>query len=461
MWNQRLDESLDYDADWELVPQIVETIGTGAAPDPSEELDAFVSLEARIEDLLVLRESIMEAHGMSQGFALEAQRLLPEFDNKNPIGFYTQAPSATRYAVAIEELSNGVWTLIAAGIAAVIALIVKFVKWLGKGKEEEAVEQTKSAAEKLEEAKKLLADCDRLIAEGREKIAGKHIYIDGGSKQEHSTLDQLVRSYMMSDAHGKRIKEFLETKDPYFHDLINHGPYTKEMANLAIVFKGLQLLLRQRLNALEAVAQLDLNDDSLSSNLANVKMLASLKEHVQVPYQGKDSTLQEIKTSVDMVTREVASQQVSGDLSFDHLFGSMAQALTNSDVAVSLKELTTLTPLIDQMRHKLQALEAKAGSYKSDGHSGKHSTLVGTDLRHAIFVLGTDISALQGITAEVMQYQHRILFLSSNAASFAESMAETIANSARTEDGAHLDSWKEILRKLREKRKELHGLYSG
>lgn len=461
MYNQRLDETLDYDTDWELVPQIVETIGTGAAPDVSEELDEFVSLEARIEDLLVLRESIVETHGMSQGFALEAQRLMPEFDNKNPLGFYTVAPSATRYAVAIEELSAGIWSLIAAGIAAVIALIVKFMKWLGKGKEEEAEERVKNAAEKLDDAKKLLAECDRLIQEGQEAIRGKHIYMDDSRRDEHGSLDQLVRSYMLSSTHGKRIQEFLETKDPYFHDLINHGPYTKEMAGLAVVFKSLQLILRQRLNALEAVGRMDLADDSLTSNMANVKMLETLKDHVQVSYNGKESTLQEIKTSVDMVTREVANQQVSGDLSFDHLFGSMAQALTNSAVTVSLQELTTLTPMIDQMRHKLQALEAKAGSYKSDGSQGKHSTLVGTDLRHAIFVLGTDLSALQGITSEVMQYQHRILFLSSNAASFAEAMAELIGRSARAEDGTHLEKWKEIAYKLKEKRQSLHNLYAG
>jgi hypothetical protein len=460
MWNQRLDESLDFDADWELVPQIVETVGTGAAPDHSEELDAFVSLESRIEDLLVLRESILETSGMSQSFALEAQRLWPEFDNKNPIGFYTVAPSATRYAVAIEELSSGIWTLIAAGIAAVIALIVKFMKWLGKGKEEDAVEETRTTMEKLEDAKRLLAECDRLIAEGREQITGKHVYMDDERRQEHNTLDQLVRSYMADETHGKRIKEFLQTKDPFFHDLINHGPYTKEMAGMAVVFKSLQLILRQRLNALEAVSQLDLTEDSLTSNMTNVKTLAALKDPVQVSYQGKEHTLQEIKTSVSMVTREVESQQVSGDLSFDHLFGSMAQALSNSEVTVALKELTTLTPMIDQMRHKLQALEAKAGSFKTDGSPGKHTTMIGTDLRHAIFVLGTDLSALQALTAEVMQYQHRILFLSNNAASFAESVAQKIASSARTEDGAHLDKFREIARKLGERRKELHSLYA-
>jgi hypothetical protein len=461
MFNQRSTDSLDYDVDLDLAPQIVETVGTGMAPDNNEELDVFVSLEARIEDILVLRESILESCGMSQAYALEAQRLLPDFDNKNPIGFYTVAPSATRYAVAIEELSSGVWTLIAAGIAAVIAIIAKFFKWLGKGDEKKAEERIQEVANKFEEAKKKLNEVEKLLNEGKTEINGKYLYLKDAPHKEHYSLDALITAMFESTPHERRLGEFLQTKDPYFHDLVNRGPYLHEMARLATVFKSLQIILRQRLNAMEAIAKMDLSDASLSSGMATAKMLREVGTPIEVEYEGKTQTLQEIRHQVMAVASEVKDSKPEGHLSFDTLFSTMSVAMGNSEISNSLKEVTAITPLVDKMRDELETMRGKAGHYGQDGKAGHHSTTVGTDLRHAIFVLGEDLAAMSALTAEVLQYQHRMLYLAFSAADFAEAVAMKLSHDVQDEQGRSLEKWKKIAHELKQTRKELHFLYTN
>jgi hypothetical protein len=459
VFNQREDDTLEYDSDWELAPQIVETIGTGMAPDQSEELDAFVSLEARIEDLLVLRETIVDTHGMCQGFALEAQRLLPEFDRKAPLGFYTVAPTATRFTIALEELGAGIWTLIAAGIAAVIAALVKFFKWLGKGDETKAAERMKDAAGTLKEAQDLLKECETLVAEGNKSIENKYLFIKHKPQKEHYSLDSLVKTLFMDSPHEQRVAAFLQTRDPFFHDLVNKGPYSAELGKLAGFFNGLQIVLRQRVNALQQVSKLDLIKDDASSGTANLRVLETLAEPTRVHYNGKEMTLQDVKTIIQDATHHVHEEKPEGNLSFDQLFSTMNEALSASDAVKSLEEVGHLTPLLESMKDELLALEKKAGQYSTDGKKGQQSTLVGTGLRHAIFTLGVDIANLTSLAAEVAQYQQRLLHLAANAASFSEAVATKLGNEVKDQSGAELEIWHGIAKDLARKRVALQQLY--
>lgn len=444
MYNQRLDETQEYDWLQELAPQIVETVGTGVAPDMSEDLELFASLEARIDELAALRESLLLQKGMSQQFALEAQRLLPDFDGKRPIGFYTQDPSATRYAIAIEELSDGVWALIAAGIAAVVYAIVKFFKWISGGKDDRGQETVKDRAAQMKEVQALLKKCDELVAEGNRSIHGQYVYLKGNEKKELFSLDSIIEKLFKEGIHNKRMLAFLQTKDPFFHDLVNRGAYSQQMAEFGQLFKEIQIVLRQRLQVLETVNRLDMNEESATSRMANMKALDQLKEQTSVQFGGHSQTLQEIRHHLTQLAHEAASAEVEGKISFDQLFRSMSEAFQRSELTQALEELATTMPLLEQLKEELQRLEQKAGGYASDGKKAGHSTRIGSELRHAIFVLGQDVAGLSGITAELMSYQSRLFYLANNAANFAMVVAEKLGEQGMNGNGGELTTWKGV-----------------
>jgi hypothetical protein len=458
MYNQRLDETQEYDWFQELAPQIVETVGTGVAPDMSEDLELFASLEARIDELAALREALLQQKGMSQQFALEAQRLLPEFDGKRPIGFYTQEPSATRYAIAVEELSDGVWALIAAGIAAVIYAIVKFFKWISGGKEEANAGTVKDRAAQMKEVQELLKKCDTLVKEGSHSIQGQYVYLKGAEKKELFSLDTVIERLFESGAHNKRMLAFLKTKDPFFHDLVNRGPYSQQMAEFGRLFKEIQIVLRQRLKVLESVNHLDMNEESATSRMANMRALAELKDQTSINFGGHSQTLQEIKHHLTQLAHEAASAEVDGKLSFDQLFHSMTEAFQRSEMTQALEELAVTMPLLEQLKEELQRLEQKAGGYASDGKKDGHSTRIGTELRHAIFVLGQDVAGLTGITSELMSYQSRLFYLADNAANFATVVAEKLAERGMNGNGGELTTWKGVSIDLDRINEKLHSI---
>lgn len=456
MFNQRLNSALDYDEDWDLMPQIVETVGTGVAPDVLEDLDGLPALEARIEDLTLLRDTLLQTKGMTQQFALEAQRLLPEFDGKRPLGYYTQAPSRTRYNVALEELSAGVWSLIAAGIAALVAAIIKFFKWItssrsGAKDPEEAVKDT---ASDLAEAKKLLERCQKLVDEGASSTSGQYIYLKDSPTKEVFSLDKAISQLFKDNPHDQRIARFLQTKDPFFHDLVYRGEYSMEMAGLSHLFSNLQVVLRQRLGALEAVSHLNLTDDSDTAGAASARALEVLGEPMRVRFKEVEQTLPEIKDQIYRLAHETSVMEVEAPLSFDQLFHVMKDAFSRTEVTDSLTQLETTMPLLEKLQGELQRLQVALGTYDRDSQKGERSMMFGQALRTAVFVLGQDVAATLTITGELMSYQNRMLHMASSAAGFATAIAKRLATSGVNQDGGELARWRSVGAELAQVDKE-------
>jgi hypothetical protein len=360
--------------------------------------------------------------------------------------------------VALEELSSGIWALIAAGIAAVIYAIVRFFKWIRGDKEQSSEAAVKDRVSQLSEVQALLRKCDKLIAEGVSSTHGQYMYLREKPREEVYTLDKVIATLFTNTPHEKRIAAFLKSKDPFFHDLVHQGPYSTELAQLGHLFKDLQVILRQRLGALETVSKLDLYDESPTARMANMKALDLLENPAQVKYHDRDMTLQEIRSQIYHLSHETSTMQVEGDISFDRLFSTMTAAFERSDVKSSLEELTTTLPLLDQLKDQLQKLEAQAGSYAKDGQEGGHSTRIGSQLRRAVFVLGQDVAALSTITAELMSYQNRLFYLASNAASFATAVASRLAHEGLNQNGGELSTWYRVGNDLKKVDREFQRL---
>ena len=97
--------------------------------DIEEHIGTITAIENRITDIDYLIDDIEKSKGMNQAFALEAVRIVPDF-NMPHINYYTKDITATRYKITLEELTGAMWALIASAVAALIAMIFKIVDWI-------------------------------------------------------------------------------------------------------------------------------------------------------------------------------------------------------------------------------------------------------------------------------------------------------------------------------------------
>jgi hypothetical protein len=82
-------------------------------------------------DALVSYGSRMESNSkLTLSLAMEGDQLM---GSTSMVKLHFDASRGGKYAVAMEEVSAGMWALIAAAVAAVVALIYKVCKWIGGG----------------------------------------------------------------------------------------------------------------------------------------------------------------------------------------------------------------------------------------------------------------------------------------------------------------------------------------
>lgn len=101
-------------------------------PEMKDDIDLIVSTEAYVQRLIDLHERVSSARGMSRSFAVEFNELIPDMQAFSPNRF-TEEITLTGWQPSLEALSAKIWALIIAGAVALIALIVKFFKWLFGG----------------------------------------------------------------------------------------------------------------------------------------------------------------------------------------------------------------------------------------------------------------------------------------------------------------------------------------
>jgi hypothetical protein len=470
MFNQSLNAGLDFDADLEVVPLIVETVGTGVAPEFEEEMQDVFSMESRVEDLLVLRREILQQSGMSQTLALEGLRILPDFGEKAPIGYYSVQPSSTRLKVSLESISKGIWALIIAGIAAVMALIYKIFKWLSPGKDEsdpakstgaELERQAKHSEEMVETLRKSTAAVDK----ARQAFQDHPLRMDpesdyaSGHNSGAFTMQKVIDTFFMHEARHQRVMLFLGQRDPIFHDIVNHGDYSKEMAQAAPLFQGLSVVMQQRMEILREIAERDLKKPGFAvDKLINVAALKPLLLHMEVNYQGHSATISKVTSEIANVRALAEAKKPQEDLVFDKLFSTIQQAFEKAHISRLLLEMRAVVPIMGKMHGYLDEMQQAAHRLSVDGAAGAHSETVGTDLRHAIFVLGKDLADLGVLMGQVQYYARHMSYLAVQAIAFGEEVAQKIVTHLRDDERKPPAAWVAVLAELKSYRSRLQEL---
>jgi hypothetical protein len=179
----------------------------------SEHIGTITAMENKINDLFYLANAIESAKGMNQTFAMEAEKIIPNFGGVS-IGYYSKDTSATRYKLSLEEISAGVWALIAAAVTAIITMIIKFISWaFGSSSSDSSKKSSVTAGSFKAEEKK------------REEIIDIIKDIDKAVSKEGLDIDKILAEYVKKADPASSLSTMLTVTDPLFHDVMTNGPY--------------------------------------------------------------------------------------------------------------------------------------------------------------------------------------------------------------------------------------------
>lgn len=270
----------------------------------TEEEKKVIAIDNQLTDLHNLLCVMDDTGGMCQEFAMECEKLTPGFLEKTPLGFFTLEPSATRYKASLEEMSHGMMAAIAAGIAAISAVLWKLLKWLFGGKSEKVTpSEVKASAEKREERAQNIETAVKAVVKNVEstskyripdnikiKRAKKHPTgndVKGpDNKVEHeevycANLNEVLKEIV--GHHSVHTEDTtiarLEKVSAYVEDFVKHGPYTTMTS--AFVLYSNELIQRMKAGA---IAELEKAVVKAEKDLVEVVSRMSEKGHKEIDY---------------------------------------------------------------------------------------------------------------------------------------------------------------------------------
>lgn len=453
-----LDDEDHYSVDPEISVQRLENDDVfedpvpGEVPEMKEETDLIATMESSLEDLFYLQDDLRKAGGMCQAFAQEAQRLIPGFDKGNPIGFYTKVPTATRYKVALEGIVSGIWEAIKKGIAALIEMVKKFFRWLSGGKTEaKAADVKKEAKEQVESIEEKQEDLDRL-AESAKKIMeefnknGGKIKTEKDGEEELGSFDQLIQKAIQNTRHGEEIQMFLESRDPLFHDITNHGKYTQAIERLVNPMRQVQATIRAKLQIIDEVYKSDISQTDQATEMVNTKDMAKISGRIEISYDGKMMYLDAALDSIQQTLREVKQETPTKNLSFDRVFSATAEAYSRGPIKKLLEQYGLMAEEFEHLLKTLDLLQDAVGSVATDDAEGAPKGDTGKQLRAVIAAVGQDLSDLRKMFAEIQAYRNVLEHVGANCASFAYRISNVIYRMKQTSktENASPDAIKEL-----------------
>jgi hypothetical protein len=473
------DDGVDFFAG-ELIP--------GEVPDLNDEVHLIAAIESQLQDLMYLERDVRGTGGMCKQFALEAQKHIPNFGGV-ALEYYTDMPTATRYKVALEELSKGIWAAIAAGAAVVLAVVGKLIFWMlgrnkggdggggggggsggiastgepSKAQVQEAVKQAKAMPE---QAKQMARSLD-LGSKAIEKANGLLNHSAITMKNEHGkeftahSFEDVIKNALTNVERFHRAKEFFDTTNGYAHDIINSGPYSKMMAGLSSRMSAVTAALNMKADALDSVVRRDLGSTSATDKGVNTSVLATAAKPIEVTLEGRTMTLAEMARFLSERRHELMDKTVSKPIMFDKLFMTMADAYKSHTIDTVLNEAGVLLETITTIRERAGKLRDVARDLSSDGVPGALTEDVGENVRATINDMNQEIVALTRISSEIVQYFSTLEKAADKALVFGIEVVKKVAHALREQKKPVPEGWDDVLEELNQQHQAISKGYSA
>lgn len=432
----------------------------GEIPELNEDIVQITKLETAIESLIDLAADIRSTGGINRQFAMEAERILPN-TLSNPVNYYSNVPSATLLKVSMEEITKGVWALIAAGVVAVIALIIKVVSWFsGKksddsngGKAATPAEAKKAAEVKADEVETAQKDGEEVIEAMQDlnkEIHNKPIEWEttSGVKIRYNSLDEVIAEIHHQDQtrYGRAIK-FLTEPNPIHFDIVHTGNYSKFMYKSLdnTLIRDVTTSLSEKVRLLKELAEEDISSGDIRLFHQEQKLNA-LSEPLRVKHNGGVTTLKELNERISAAHSEVEAQQPKTNIHFDQFFSAMHGALKRKELNKTLREIPDLLKEQWELRDILEKFQGQMGDLSMDGNPGTNTEGVATHIRQCILHLGRDVGDLGLLLTNLEKFRREYLYLVGEMIGFSKSIVGKISRDLDASGGNIPNEWKKVMK---------------
>lgn len=386
-----------------------------AAPDIREDATSLQQDVNALEDIGYLLAEIRQAHGMSQTFALEAERICPGF-LPVPVGYYTKTPSATRLQASLEGLYAKVWETIASAVRKLREQLVRFLYWLARkpypgnadGADPEAdlkafVERQGALDAAMGQALQVTADQAQALANAvREGVQFQRSKASGGAAVgafepgangdgeqtvQWSDLDRIIGELLGRDP---GVEAFMLGKDPFFTDLTREGPYARLIRDAQVPVTEALSALKDKVGLLQITLQQALaHEGSDAGEVVSPQTRLSLLAPVTVSYQDKQIPIAELVSKLKAGKAALTEPEQVFPIAFEDVYHRLSEVFRRplfKDLGELVENVGGGLLEISQNQSAIEAAVSEGGA--------AHAVQNDLDWSKVMMVLSQDFTAL-------------------------------------------------------------------
>lgn len=407
----------------------------GEVPELNEDTKMIALTETALEDLKYLIEDIKRNHGMSQSFAIEAERISPGFINeKTPVGYYSASPSATRYKVSLEGLFAKVWEFVKAALQKIRDTFMKVVYWVlqiknGSGKESDEELKAKAQREaELEERfaaaleKALLKMANATVEVANGVAHGVQVNASGQETRQFSDMDRLIGEVIGGAQQSEAIRNFMQTGDPIFADLVTHGPLSSTMSSTNKALSQSLLVLQEKTQLLSMTLIALVSGQSDTAKVTAPANIRRLSEPNEVKVNGEPMTLGDYANMLSEL--RATTEGIKHDKLFE--FQDVFTLLANTMTRRNLGEIDAFVEVANLALIDVRAALNKAIDLLEKAPGQTHTAETNIDWHQAIHGLQEDMAGLTKVLLEVEQYRTKLKLMVAAVTAFGQEVAKAI-----------------------------------
>lgn len=408
------------DEDEIILTQIFkEPIIPGEVPEIRDDIAVVAQTVSALEDLQYLYEDVRKEGGMSRTFAMEAQRLIPDFDGKRSLNFYTEVPTATRYKASLEGIGFGIFAAITAAVGVVLGLLYKLIRWIlnrgDKSDKGKAVNPQQAAKEVKEEVKEQQAEIKQVqeamavnVKDFNElnRIAndGVQLYIIGKGIVTYTDLEEMFMVGISEMGAKKEILGFVHNPDAISYDIMVEGEYVQSMRSLVDGLKQLEGFVNARMDLMRVVIEYDIRSDYIEDKLKNDQRLKTLKKRLQINVRGKMVDIRDMTNDVLRIRTSLSNRNVKSELGFMGTMDAMGRTENNPlyyELPTTYENLAAGVLSTSEMAQKIDNV---LGDVTTDNADGAVQHEVATQLREVLRTIREDIMDYEAAILEVKRF---------------------------------------------------------
>jgi hypothetical protein len=388
----------------------------------------MASLESRINDLVYLSESIKTSKGMNQTFALEAEKLLPGFGGVS-IGYYTKDTTATRYKVSLEEISKGIWALIAAAVAATIAIIYKLIRRVfnkdsGDSKGSITIDNIPEKLNKLEDR---LKEADVLVKKDDEVIKRNDYFVmkdtgisrvlsavERANREHYHNIDDLLEDYVKGEGSESELAKILLMKDPFIHDILTNRTYANVLDKVIPKLSVLKKSIKDKVDAAEKLMH-EIETTLSKVTTDNVEVTDDSTTTTEDADNGEaDQSIIDIISVIEEKYNEIKSSTISGMILYSKLNNTCAASLKISDIRSLCNSINDFRSTIDNSNRIMENISYKVKKINEDKTKSSVVRVEINTLMKLLKSINLDLNNLGKIAVKVEEYGRMLIRLGSD-----------------------------------------------